>query len=371
MKERLHALGSIRFFLIFYIVVAHFIQVATKNHQILLLLKQHNVIVGAFFVLSGYILTYAYSDQEGISPKLSDIKGFILGRILRVYFPHLAVLLIFGAMFIAIDQHYGSLWITVRNFLLSVTLTQAWFPKLAMVWNPPSWFLSALVPMYIFFPQILRIMITLRRQALVKAFFSILLAMLILKGIYIFYEGHPVHEGLFDPRTTFFYDFLRFSPLINLMEFILGMFACRIAIQHDRMNLPATFITVLLIIGTIFYSLIFPLSDHLLRSGMIIPLFTVLFIQLHKMPHSLTSRILSHRVFIYLGNISFALFLTHGPIGQIFYKKVILKMLFATSTPFMPFIGYLALSICFASLFYHYVELPLGKRVVSFMRSRT
>ena len=40
------------------------------------------------------------------------------------------------------------------------------------------------------------------------------------KIIYLLLENFPVQEGLSDPKTSFLYDFLRFSPLVNLCELI-------------------------------------------------------------------------------------------------------------------------------------------------------
>jgi peptidoglycan/LPS O-acetylase OafA/YrhL len=55
-KPRLPGLDSIRFFLISYIATGHFIACATTDPLILKLFSQINVVVGAFFVLSGCVL---------------------------------------------------------------------------------------------------------------------------------------------------------------------------------------------------------------------------------------------------------------------------------------------------------------------------
>ena len=51
-----------RFFLIGYISIGHFIACATKDAFVLKLLTQVNVVVGAFFVLSGYVAGYVATE---------------------------------------------------------------------------------------------------------------------------------------------------------------------------------------------------------------------------------------------------------------------------------------------------------------------
>jgi hypothetical protein len=54
-KIRIEALDSMRFFLIIQIVLGHFISFANPSKVVLTFFSQHNVLVGAFFALSGYV----------------------------------------------------------------------------------------------------------------------------------------------------------------------------------------------------------------------------------------------------------------------------------------------------------------------------
>jgi hypothetical protein len=54
-KIRIQAFDSMRFFLIVNIVLGHFIMFAKPSPVILKFFSQHNVLVGAFFALSGYV----------------------------------------------------------------------------------------------------------------------------------------------------------------------------------------------------------------------------------------------------------------------------------------------------------------------------
>jgi hypothetical protein len=54
-KIRIQAFDSLRFFLIIQIVLGHFISFANPPKVVLNFFSQHNVLVGAFFALSGYV----------------------------------------------------------------------------------------------------------------------------------------------------------------------------------------------------------------------------------------------------------------------------------------------------------------------------
>ena len=59
-KIRIAAFDSMRFFLILNIVLGHFGRFADFPPKVLTAFSQHNVIVGAFFALSGYVTVRTY-----------------------------------------------------------------------------------------------------------------------------------------------------------------------------------------------------------------------------------------------------------------------------------------------------------------------
>jgi peptidoglycan/LPS O-acetylase OafA/YrhL len=131
-----------RFLFITCIVCGHFIRFASPSDFWFKFFSQHNVIVGAFFALSGYVTAYT-STEVGLpkaSPKLTDTPSqeWILSRVFG-YFPlHLATLLLFSPLFVYVDMYYSGIVTTLRNAILSVTMTQSWFPNLAEIWNAPT-----------------------------------------------------------------------------------------------------------------------------------------------------------------------------------------------------------------------------------------
>merc|ERR1719215_899771 len=82
------------------------------------------------------------------------------------------------------------------------------------------------------------------------------------------------------------------------------------------------------------------LNDMLVRSLAFIPLWVVFLMRIHREsvgaggPKALP-RMLCNSALQYLGGISFPIFILHGPIGQLFYKKAVVMKVFGQplSTP--------------------------------------
>ncbi len=104
-KPQVLQLTSIRFFLIAYIAIAHFTRFGTENVTILKIFAQENVVVGAFFVLSGYIMGYVYTNFHSTKVRQTIPKQFMFNRLARVYPAYFFVLLLFSPMFVYIDLY--------------------------------------------------------------------------------------------------------------------------------------------------------------------------------------------------------------------------------------------------------------------------
>ena len=120
-----------------------------------------------FFVLSGFILTYAYWT------KLKDLFArpgyftFLRARLIRLYPLHLFMLLVLLAMVVglrALAAHGGYLSIfdakyhqdvSVKGFWLSLLLVHAWNMMHTLTWNGVSWFVSVEFALCLVFPLFL------------------------------------------------------------------------------------------------------------------------------------------------------------------------------------------------------------------------
>jgi peptidoglycan/LPS O-acetylase OafA/YrhL len=352
-RIRIDAFDSMRFFLILNIVLGHFIIFASPSDFVFKLVSQHNASVGAFFALSGYVAAYTSTEigQRAPSQKLisTPSQKWILSRIFGYYPLHLFVLLIFSPMFVYVDMKYNGLFRTAFNAVLSVTLTQAWFPSSAEVWNAPTWYLSALSFITACMPFALVPISTMTKPQLRKTSAWLFLLYLLPKiGYWWDFDTLFSWEGIMAPKmhpNWSVFNMLRFSPLFLVAEVLLGAVACRLvmldnAVDEERppyTNALSTFLPLSLIFGGVWARAagwVPPVSDLLFRSVWFVPLFLRFLMAAHRntvrRQSDWVTKFLSSPFLVSLGNLSFPIYIVHGPIGQMFYKKIVATRLWGS-----------------------------------------
>jgi peptidoglycan/LPS O-acetylase OafA/YrhL len=354
-KIRLSAFDSMRFFLIVNIVLGHFIRFANPSEAVFRTFSQHNVVVGAFFALSGYVAAYTSTEnkQRKASAKLLETpkQTWILQRIFGYLPLHLVALAVFSPIFLYADVKYNGWFVSAIHGLLSVTLTQAWFPQHAEVWNAPTWFLSALNFATTILPFALPSLATLNKKHLRKTTVWMWIVYFLPKLGYLYdLNTFSIFEGVANPKAhpnLALFNLQRFSPMFCVMEVLLGAAACRLVMLDDadgeepapKTTALSTLVRASLLIGTMVargMQWIPEMSDMLYRSVVFLPLFLQLLMAVHRNTvRGATGgggdplvNFLSHPWLVALGNLSFPIFIVHGPIGQIFYKKIIATKLF-------------------------------------------
>jgi peptidoglycan/LPS O-acetylase OafA/YrhL len=109
--------------------------------------------VDIFFVLSGFILACVYG-----ALRLNRVPLFWLRRVCRIYPLHLAVLGVFGGMTLAAvllhRSHYDHDW---ASFWYDALLLQPFLPGRTQ-WNPPAWSLGIELLCYAVFPFVARLL---------------------------------------------------------------------------------------------------------------------------------------------------------------------------------------------------------------------
>lgn len=344
-KPRIDSLDSLRFFLIAYIASGHFIHTATSNALLLRLASQINVVVGAFFVISGYVAAYTTTElgQRKGSARLDNAVEFTITRVMGFWSLHIMVLLIFSPMFMWVDASYSGLPTALWNGFLSVFMLQAWFPLSAEVWNAPTWFLSALTFALWVLPYGLRIISGQSKAELRRTLVFLTALSLISKLSYSYdLKAWSIMEGTLNAKTHpnyAMFNAVRFSPLAAVQEVLMGAVACRLVMLDDPKDAGKTgspivplFAMILLIV--LRATGIVAVNDMLIRAAVFIPLWIVFLMRIHREstgPGGATKflpSILCKSPLLFLGGISFPIFVVHGPIGQVFYKKAVAKAVF-------------------------------------------
>jgi len=247
-------------------------------------------------------------------------------------------------MFIFADATYNGPIITGAHALISVTMTQAWMPQHAEIWNAPTWFLGALTFATACLPYCLPAIATLSQAGLVKTGFWIWLTYLLPKLGYCYDFGTwSMAEGIVSPKAHPNYaafNAQRFSPVFAVAEVLLGVIACRIVMldgttkEARKTNALSTLIPVAAMAGLIAARAngLLNVSDLLFRAVAFVPLFLRFLMAAHRNTVANASdpilKFLNNPLLITLGGLAFPIFIVHGPVGQIFYKKLIAKKLF-------------------------------------------
>lgn len=218
-----HSAGVMRFE-----VIEHF--PSSLQH----LLSRGHVATGLFFVLSGFLLTYVYSDHGG---KLKTSVGrFWILRWISLYPIYFLSLLLIAPLpaLLPITGREDSLTGILQGIGTSLTLTQAWFPSLALFWNPPAWALSATVAFYFLFPFTL----VLLRNATQRSLSSLLVALpaIGLTPALLYLVIDPEGNALTATTTTIGGNWLaalRFHPITWLASFLSGIVLAKLFVLAE------------------------------------------------------------------------------------------------------------------------------------------
>ncbi len=151
MPANLKQLTSLRFFAAMWVVLYDYWP--SLGAKMPSLVAKGYLGVELFFVLSGFILSHVYLDQAGAGRL--RYGAFLWARLSRIYPVHLAMILALALMAAAAGaigvrmEHAVTVWTVLPQNLL---LIHAWGTAGASAWNHPSWSISAEWFAYVFFP---------------------------------------------------------------------------------------------------------------------------------------------------------------------------------------------------------------------------
>ncbi|OYX31573.1 MAG: acyltransferase [Caulobacterales bacterium 32-69-10] len=297
--------------------------------------------VEMFFVLSGFILSHVYLESFGEGR--FRYGTFLWARMARIYPLHLACLIGLGLLAAAASAGGVALsgqmvnWQALVPNLLAV---HAWGFSPASAWNHPSWSISAEFFAYLTFPAFAWGAWRLRDQPRM----AVIGAIIILFGLYAVFEalaGFPLSQA------TFHWGALRIVPC-----FAYGCAAYLLwrsgAIQTQ---IQAKFWTV------VFAMLIVGLAAIDAPRGALVTVFGGLIVSLASLT-STGSRVLSGKVGVWLGEVSYAVYMTCFPWQLVFSHGA--RKLLNIEGPLPPalWLAMLVGLLPVAALAHHLIERP-------------
>lgn len=376
-KPRIDCIDGCRFFLVVPIIVGHFIRYGTSNKILLKLLTQENVFVAGFFLISGYVSGYTSTKlrELGVEPKrVENPELFFWQKVMGYYPVHFLVSTLFSPMFVLTDIWMkNSLKTTAFHGLLNYSLMQAWFPSEAEIWNPPTWFLSALTFVNVTLPTlVLPQVANLTKDGLRKVLVGLGALAAIQKLSYSqAWQFHCRGEHVTRTNTPHLWNVTRFHPIWAAVEVAMGVAAVRDVMldgsefdeasssagatssgaEVQRRPLPLwkhpLFYFLASYASILFRLTKFNLNDALIRSTIFVPLFVKFLKAMHRDCISdspcLITRFFGSKIMARLGALAFPMFVVHGPIGMLFYKKAVATRLWGKVLPKSFFPTYLAL----------------------------
>jgi hypothetical protein len=246
-------------------------------------------------------------------------------------------------MFFWTDNSFGGPLVATWHGIISLTLTQAWFPLSAEVWNAPTWFLSAFSFCLVVLPHALKVVAPMTKSELRRTIGFLTIASIVPKLAYSYdLSVWAIFEGTLNAKTHpnyAFFNALRFNPLFALLEVLMGVAACRLVMldsEKERSETGSSMLPLVAMVTIIILRAndVVTFNDMLVRGFLFIPLFIVFLMRVHRESVSGTSFLAKGVVSFFnlpfltsLGGVSFPMFIIHGPIGQLFYKKAVAKLL--------------------------------------------
>jgi peptidoglycan/LPS O-acetylase OafA/YrhL len=351
-SSKIASLTGIRGVAACWVVVYHSHRVAEKSLDLpdlkaIPIVSSGYLAVDLFFILSGFILAANYSEKF-IEVSSGSFRRFMISRIFRIFPLNTFALICFAFLVFSFGKIY---WtgehLSIRSFIFALLLIQSWGLSSATAWNTPSWSLSTEWLAYFIFPLIIRLISNLKSFNI--TLYSFIVSLLSLTCTMIVFGKNTLdHVWLLGlPRCLF--------------EFTSGILLWR----------SLTFINVSsrvssLFMGSGLVALVIALLDPGLQ--LIAPLAFSLIIIACAVSNPLANWLFANRAVVFLGEISFSVYLMHGIVlGMFAYLAQALDtghMQFATK------LGFFAVMLCTvlltSTLTWRFIELPwqkLGRQV--------
>ncbi|MHA6248777.1 acyltransferase family protein [Pontibacter sp. CAU 1760] len=292
---RIEQLTFTRFIAAISIVIFHYGRTSFlfNNKMVSFIFEQANVGVSYFFILSGFVMTIVYYNRKGF-----NTRQYLVNRFARIY-----PLYIFAILLILIAELSNKM--PFYELLLNVTMLQSWASNMALTLNYPGWSLSVEMFFYICFPAIFYLI----NKHSIKAIAS---------SILLFWLGSQViyHLILYSVIHLPYYtiDDMLYLPILHLNEFLIGIITGLAFLYTPTKGISDWLNTALitLLIGVIIIALKYPFGLNY-HNGLLAILFAPLIYFISKNEGRI-QKCFSKNMFVYLGEISFGVYLLQYPI---------------------------------------------------------
>jgi peptidoglycan/LPS O-acetylase OafA/YrhL len=367
LRPSLKALTGVRFLAALHVMAFHYAPRESAPAWLHRFLECGPSSVTLFFILSGFILAYSYlGAQETVRV---EPRAFWAARFARVYPVYvLGLVLMTPPLVDFLARAAGGLtqevlWKLSSTGAAVFTLTQAWAPPMACVWNCPGWSLSVEAFFYLLFPLLCMPVVRARQRGLWAAAAAMVGVAVIASVLWLLVEQWIAGSSapLLGPDT--WRQVAAYNPLLRLPQFLLGVVLGRLFAQRvsDGRGIgPAAPVQAVVAAVACLAIFVAPWSGSALafKELALMPPFALLIWGLADGGGPL-AWVLEHPWAVRLGEASYALYILHSPMG--FYVRLLDHRLgpgLATSSPRSFFAVYVALSILVSLAVFFWLEEP-------------
>ncbi|MES9832427.1 MAG: acyltransferase [Candidatus Thiodiazotropha sp. DIVDIV] len=305
--------------------------------------------VDLFFILSGFVISYVHQ-SDFVQLDRSSISRFLKLRIARIYPAHFIAIIVLipvvlGASLFSIytfpegaDSQY-----TLSKFFYSLLLINGWgFPD-SIGWNVPSWSVGSEWFAYLCFPFIAFIYNKMRNPWLHLLMIITIFCTMVALAVYLNdMQKYMLDEHLSLTRIT--------------SEFIIG---CSLYNIHAKLK-DSAFFDLTAITAASMAIVFASLGLSSFYDFLIIIAFAILLLSLSRSV-GVAAKIFSTQPLIYLGKISYSIYLAHATTLMVFnqiFKRIVPPDVGDALYLIMFYSIYIACSILAGHLLYSLIEKP-------------
>ena len=298
--------------------------------------------VDLFFILSGFIMCYVHA-ADFQKYDFHEHMQFLKLRLSRIYPLHvfmMLVLLMATVVLPGFTESYRDERFSYDNFFYSLFLVQNWGFGFPNSWNIPAWSLSAEWLAYLAFPLIITVVYRIPRGLEVIAAAALLASMIAVT--YFFRDGILDGTG-------------RFGILRMVVGFTVG---CLIYKNLEKSDSPPPTFMLSLAIVIIFVATIDPKFYVLALPGL------ALLIRSLINPGKMALMIFANPVVMWLGKISFALYLVHLVLLEVFkWMMTNTEISSISENRYVAPGGFVVFIFVLATLLWKYFEVPCQRYI--------
>jgi peptidoglycan/LPS O-acetylase OafA/YrhL len=341
-RPHLGAIDGLRFVAALHIVMFHTMHIAGLR-----IINWGSTSTSMFFVLSGFLLTYAYGGAAG---RLRvPARHFLLRRVARLYplaiLSQLVVIPFVWTVYPAAER--------LPRAAAVLTGVQGWMPRYADSFNSPGWSVTVFVFCYAALPLLLRVIGGLDTRRLALVLLGVWVWCLLPTALWMLTDG-----GAYWNSAIHHHPFSRF-PEFAFGAVLATLLASTPGVQAPRWTTGAALALIALALMFLPAST-FPLAHN----GLIAPLHALLIVGLAN-GSGVVARTLATPLFRELGKASYGMFLLHVPL----YAWTIMRLADVLAPLPLParasaYVGYLVLTALVAWLVQRWIADPIAHALV-------